>query len=202
MFTGIVQANQPIVLLEKKTGLYTLSVQLTEDLVEGLQTGGSVSVDGVCLTVVSIDGLLVTFNAMMETLRLTTLQFLEVGKKVNIERSSRVGDEVGGHRLSGHVHGMAEIVKVDQPENNKSMTFQVPREWMKYIVQKGFIALDGCSLTVVNPDRHSGTFEVWFIPETLSRTGFGSKQVGDFVNLEFDPNTQIIVETVERIMRE
>lgn len=202
MFTGIVQGNQPIVSLEKKIGLYTLSIEMTEELVEGLQIGGSVAVDGVCLTVVTIDGLIVTFHAMMETLRLTTLQFLEVGKKVNIERSSRVGDEVGGHRLSGHVHGMAEIIRMDEPENNKSMTFQVPRDWMKYIVQKGFIALDGCSLTVVNPDRHEGTFDVWFIPETLSRTGFGTKAIGDCVNLEFDPNTQIIVETIERIMRE
>lgn len=202
MFTGIVQAYLPIKTAELKPSFLTFSVEFTPDLVKGLEIGASVAVDGVCLTVSVIEGTKVFFHAMMETLRLTTLQYISVGKKVNIERSSRIGDEMGGHRVSGHVSNMAQIIEVQEPVNNRVLTLEVPKDFMKYVIQKGFIALDGCSLTVVNADRNLSTFEVWLIPETMARTGFGVKGVGDYVNIEFDPTTQVIVDTVERIMKE
>ena len=202
MFTGIVQAYLPVKQVDHKPGFLTFSVEFTPALVEGLQVGASVAVDGICLTAIAIENNEVFFHAMMETLRLTTLQYVAGGRKVNVERSSRIGDEMGGHRVSGHVSTMAQIVTVQEPQNNRVLTLEVPREAMKYIIQKGFIALDGCSLTVGNVDRHIGQFDVWLIPETMQRTGFGVKAVGDYINVEFDPTTQVIVDTVERIMKE
>lgn len=202
MFTGIVQAYLPIKKIEHQTGLMSFAVEFPSDLLIDLKIGASVALDGVCLTVVRIDGHEVSFDAMMETLRLTTLQYLKEGQKINIERSARVSDEIGGHRVSGHVSTMAKIVASSTPENNKVLTFEVSKGALKYIVEKGFIALDGCSLTLTNVNTEKNTFDIWFIPETLTRTGFGIKTIGDMVNLEFDPTTQVIVDTVERIMKQ
>jgi riboflavin synthase len=138
---------------------------------------------------------------MEETLRKTTIGTLKEDDNVNIERSARMGDEIGGHVMSGHVSTMAEIVHVEETENNKAITFKVDPEWMRFIFSKGFISLDGASLTVVDADKTNGTFQVWFIPETLRLTRFGEKGIGDFVNVEIDPQTQVIVETVESILK-
>ena len=200
MYTGIVQGTFPVVFLEKKSGMKSFDVSLPSELTKGLVPGVSVSIDGVCLTAVSIHDGLVRFDAMDETLRLTTIGHLEEGDRVNVERSARMGDEIGGHPMSGHVSTIAEIISVDATENNKAITFQVDPEWMRFIFSKGFIGLDGASLTVVDADRESGTFQVWLIPETLRLTRFGEKDVGDFVNLEIDSNTQTIVETITRIL--
>ena len=152
--------------------------------------------------VVEIDGSRVSFDAMQETLQKSTIGSLKNGDQVNIERSAKMGDEIGGHPMSGHVSTMAEIIDMSESENNKSMTFKVDPSWMRFIFSKGFIGLDGASLTVVDADAKAGTFEVYFIPETLRLTRFGTKQVGDRVNVEIDPQTQVIVETVERVLQE
>jgi len=197
MFTGIVKGLATVTALEGKPGLISFTLQLPMGYGDGLQTGASVAVDGVCLTAARIKGDQVGFDVMEETLRLTTLGTLVLGSRVNVERSYRVGDEIGGHIVSGHVNGTADIVAIETPDNNKAVTFRVTKEWMKYILPKGFVAVDGCSLTVVNPDRSAGTFSVWFIPETLRITTFEFKNVGDKVNIETDRQTQAIVDTVE-----
>jgi riboflavin synthase len=125
-----------------------------------------------------------------------------VGAELNFERSLRFGDEVGGHVLSGHVDIVAEIVAVEMLENSRSVTFRVPAEWSKYLFQKGYVALNGASLTITRVDRTTGEFGVSLIPETLAKTTFSRKTVGDRINVEIDRNTQAIVETVERIMAE
>jgi riboflavin synthase len=201
MYTGIIQALCPVVSLKEKPGLKSFVVAFPSSLTKGLQTGASVSIDGTCFTVVKIDGALISFDAMQETLVKTTISSLKEGDSVNIERSAKMGDEIGGHPMSGHVSTMAEIVSVEESENNKTMTFKVHPEWMRFIFSKGFVGLDGASLTVVDADNATGTFKVCFIPETLRLTRFGSKQVGDKVNVEIDPQTQVIVETIERIMK-
>ena len=201
MYTGIIKGCMPVTSVNKKEGLIQFSVELTEDLLVGIQKGNSVGLDGVCVTVVRIDGHTVTFDIMQETIEKTTLGKLVVGRLLNVERSAKMGDEIGGHPMSGHIYGMAEIISIDEPENNTVMTFKVPKECMKFIFNKGFIGLDGCSLTVVDPNKEAGTFKVWFIPETLVLTAYGTKKVGDMVNLELDAGTQTIVETVERIMK-
>jgi riboflavin synthase len=189
-----------VVRVESKPGLKTYAVEIPQALVAGLELGASVSIDGVCQTVVRIDGAGVTFDAMEETLRRTTIGSIAEGRQVNVERSARSGDEIGGHALAGHVSGTAEIIDVRANENNRAVTFRVPAAWMSYIFPQGFIALDGASLTVVDVDQAQATFRVSFIPETLKRTTFGFKGIGDQVNVEIDSRTQIIVDTVERVL--
>jgi riboflavin synthase len=201
MFTGIIKGKFPVSSIVDHEGLRSFVVTLSPELVEGLSTGASVAISGVCFTVTQIEGLRVFFDAMEETLRKTTIGTLKEDDNVNIERSARMGDEIGGHVMSGHVSTMAEIVHVEETENNKAITFKVDPEWMRFIFSKGFISLDGASLTVVDADKTNGTFQVWFIPETLRLTRFGEKGIGDFVNVEIDPQTQVIVETVESILK-
>lgn len=202
MYTGIIQALCPVVELVDEPGLKSFAVEFPQHLLNGLQLGASVSLDGVCFTVTKIDGARASFDAMQETLQKSTIGQLASGDFVNVERSAKMGDEIGGHPMSGHVSTMAEIMAVDESENNKSMTFRVDPTWMRFIFSKGFIGLDGASLTVVDADAKAGTFKIHFIPETLQLTRFGTKHVGDFVNVEIDPQTQVIVETVERVLSE
>lgn len=201
MFTGIIKGKFPVTSITDREGLRSFVVQFSPELVEGLSIGASVAIDGVCFTVTKIDQTRVSFDAMEETLRKTTIGSLKEGDNVNIERSARMGDEIGGHVMSGHVSTMAEIINVNESENNKAVTFTVSLAWMRFIFSKGFISLDGASLTVVDADKSNGTFQVWFIPETLRLTKFGEKGIGDRVNLEIDSQTQVIVETVETILR-
>lgn len=201
MFTGIVRGKFPIVSIQDKSGLRSFEIALSTELADGVGQGASVSVDGVCLTAVRFNGDRIGFDVMEETLRKTTIGQLKQGDHVNIERSAKIGDEIGGHVMSGHISTMAEIIAVETPENNKVLTFKVAPVWMKYIFSKGFIGLDGASLTVVDADKNVGTFKVWFIPETLHLTRFGEKKVGDKVNVEIDASTQTTVETVENYLQ-
>ncbi|TAK05631.1 riboflavin synthase subunit alpha [Patescibacteria group bacterium] len=199
MFTGIVQGHYPITHIEEKSGLRRFSVSLPSELHAGLQPGASVAVAGVCLTVTHLDGGDVWFDAMDETLKKTTIGTLAMRDTVNVERSYKIGDELGGHIVSGHVDGMAQIVAVEERPNNRSITFRVDAALVPYILPKGFVALDGCSLTVVDPV--DTIFTVHLIPETLRLTTFGSRKVGERVNLEIDRQTQAIVDTVKRVLR-
>ena len=199
MFTGIVHNQYPISHITDAPGLRSFSVAFPPELLEGLEIGASVSVSGVCLTVTKVEGSDVFFDAMQETLQKTTLGALKEGDKVNIQRSFRAMDEIGGHMVSGHVDTMADIAETKQNGGDVTAVFRVEPRWMEYILPKGFIALDGCSLTVVEtgPDW----FTIAFIPETLRRTTFGTKKAGDKVNVEIDRQTQAIVETVKRYLQ-
>jgi riboflavin synthase len=203
VFTGIVQAASPVNRVVDRPGLRSLTVDLPMEMREGLAIGASVAVAGVCLTVTGIepDGGVV-FDAIRETQERTTLGALRQGDRVNVERSARAGDEIGGHEVSGHVDGTAEIVAVERTPGNHVVTFRASRELLRYIFPKGFVALDGCSLTVVAVEREAGIFTVHLIPETLRVTTFGARREGDRVNLEIERRTQIIVETVREVMRE
>ncbi|WP_163834812.1 riboflavin synthase subunit alpha [Spartinivicinus ruber] len=197
MFTGIVACTLPVANIEKKHQLYRFSFQFPESLLVGLTLGASVAINGACLTVTAIEGDVVSFDAMMETLRITNLVNLNVGDQVNLERAARFGDEIGGHLLSGHIHAMAEVIATESPENNKKVTFKVPTELQDYLFEKGYVALNGVSLTLSELNQDS--FSVYFIPETLRVTTFGQVEVGDQVNLEVDSQTQAVVDTVKRI---
>lgn len=201
MFTGIVMGFRPVVGIEDRDGFRRLTLRLGTDLTQGLERGASVAVSGTCLTAVEIGDEDVSFDVIAQSLRLTTLGNLEIGSQVNIERSARFGDEIGGHLLSGHVSGVARVHAIASPANNRVVTLSAPSDAMRFIFEKGFIGLDGCSLTVVNVDRDASTFEVHLIPETLERTTFGQREVGDLINLEVDPQTVAIVETVESVVR-
>jgi riboflavin synthase len=124
---------------------------------------------------------------------------LAVGSAINVERAAKAQAEVGGHPLSGHVDATAQLAAVRTPENNRVLRFEVPAPWMRYLFPKGYVAVNGASLTIAEAQRRadgSGWFEVWLIPETLRMTTFIDKAVGDAVNLEIDRATQVIVDTV------
>jgi riboflavin synthase len=202
MYSGITRGLFDVTHVEKKPGLTTYRVKLNDELLQGLTIGASVSIDGVCQTVTAIKNNEVTFQAMEETLQRTTLNDLYEGRKVSVETSLRYGDVIGGHEMAGHVIGTAKIIDIEQSENNLGMTLQIPKEWMNCIFTKGFIAIDGSSLTVgeINPENH--TFNIHLIPETLRVTNFKNKKIGDRVNIELDFKIQTIVKTVENFLKE
>lgn len=201
MYSGITAGLFAVTHVEKKPGLMTYSVRLNDALLENLQIGASVSIDGVCQTVVSIIDGAVTFNAIQDTLDRTTLPQLQIGSFVSVERSLGYGDEIGGHEVAGHVMGTGKVSAVTQTANNLDLTIQCAPEWIKCIFPKGYIAVDGSSLTVDQVDP-SGSFTLHIIPETIRLTNFGNKRVGDLVNIELDQRTQAIVATVERVLSE
>tara|TARA_Y100001956_G_C4121696_1_gene187783 strand:- start:2031 stop:2645 length:615 start_codon:yes stop_codon:yes gene_type:complete len=198
MFTGIVQGMAEVVAIEKKQDFQTHKVKLIGEMNRGLTIGASVAHNGCCLTVTEIDGECVSFDLMQATLKLTNLGLLEVGHSVNIERAAKFGDEIGGHSMSGHISLVGEIVEVIDSPNNRTIWFELPNDMMKYVLAKGYIGLDGCSLTI--GEVLDNRFSVHLIPETLERTLFGKRCVGDKINVEFDPQTQAIVDTVERVL--
>ena len=171
------------------------------DLLDDLKLGASIAHNGVCLTVTRIDGDLLSFDLMQETLRITNLGKLQVGDEVNVERAMKMSDEIGGHLLSGHVYSMALIDEIIRTENNYQIWFKLPEPHLiKYILTKGYIAIDGISLTIGAVEN--GRFCVNLIPETLQRTIIAQKKIGDKVNLEIDSQTQAVVDTVERYLAE
>ena len=197
MFTGIVQGVATIAEVIKAPGLNTLVVRFPEAKVQGVTIGASVAINGTCLTVTRQDGDLLYFDAMQETLRLTTLGNLAEGDSVNFERAARIGDEIGGHLLSGHVHTTAVLAEIIRTENNVTLWFEVPESWMKYVFPKGYIAINGASLTI--GEVEGNRFNVHLIPETLRATTFGTAREGQRVNIEIDSQTQTIVDTLARL---
>ncbi|WP_355659965.1 riboflavin synthase subunit alpha [Halomonas salifodinae] len=202
MFTGIVQGTATLVEVVEKEAFRTHVVALPQALREGLALGASVAHNGVCLTVTAIEGERVSFDLMRETLRLTNLGDLAVGERVNIERAARFGDEIGGHAMSGHVICMAELTAIEEAPNNRRLWFRLSEAYGRFLFDKGYIGVDGISLTIgeVCQAAEGPSFCVNLIPETLSRTTLGERAEGDRVNIEIDPQTQAIVESVERVL--
>jgi len=198
MFTGIVQGKATIQTVEKQADFMRLQVELPLQNSDNLQIGASIALNGTCLTVVAFEDNLVSFDLIMETLKLTNLGQLKPGDQVNFERAARFGDEIGGHLLSGHIHQQVKISKIDKPDNNWIVWFEVAPEFQRYIFNKGFIGLNGCSLTIA--EQQGNQFNVYLIPETLGVTTFGDLDVGALVNMEIDAHTQAVVETVEQYM--
>ncbi len=201
MFTGIVQELCEVVGIEDRDGVRRLVVDLG-DRAEGLETGASVANNGACLTASEIDGGLVRFDVISETVQLTNLRDVEVGHRVNIERSLKFGDELGGHILSGHVSGTMTVTRIESDGANRTMWFSVHPDHMPYLMWKGWIAIDGASLTISRVDRETDEVAVSLIPETLERTTLGGFDVGSVANLEVDAQTQTIVNTVRETLKD
>ena len=168
--------------------------------VKNLAIGASVSINGVCLTVVSLNSNVVQFDIIDETLERTNLGDISVGDYVNIERSLKFGDEVGGHVLSGHIFATGIINSKAKKGDQMRLSILAPPSIQKYLIEKGYVAIDGISLTV--GEIKDGCFDLHIIPETMRLTILDSKEVGDIVNIEIDSNTQLIVETIERLLEE
>lgn len=201
MFTGIVQELCEVVAVEDRNGVRRLDVRLG-DRADGLELGASVANNGVCLTASSIDEGVVRFDVIAETVEVTNLRFVEAGNRVNIERSLKFGDELGGHILSGHVSGTIAVSKIESDGENRTIWFSVRPDHMPYLMWKGWIAIDGVSLTISRVDRDTNEVAVSLIPETIRRTTLGGFAVGSVANLEVDAQTQTIVNTVREVLRD
>jgi riboflavin synthase len=195
MFTGIVQATGRIHTLEPRGGDLRLGVEAATLGLDDVGLGDSICVSGVCLTVVAIDGGVLAFDVSTETLSRTSLGARAEGDAVNLEKSLRLSDRLGGHLVSGHVDGVGAVDSVVDDARAQRWVFRAPRALMRYIAPKGSIAVDGVSLTVNEVD--GDTFGVALIPHTVAVTTFGARQVGDAVNLEVDP----VARYVERLMQ-
>ena len=202
VFTGIVEGTGTISNVVELDNLTQISIDMPSKFSNEIKIGASVCVDGVCLTVCSIDNDNLSFDVIMETLNVTTFSNVKIGDIVNVERSMKLGDELGGHLLSGHVSTTAIISKLENPENNHIITFQTDLETIKYIFPKGYIALNGVSLTIGEVDKSNQTFNVYLIPETLRLTNLGNKVVGNKINLEIETQTRNMVDTLSEINKE
>ncbi|KJG07852.1 riboflavin synthase subunit alpha [Photobacterium angustum] len=198
MFTGIVQGTAEIISITKKQDFQTHVIRMPANLLSNVEIGASVAHNGCCLTVTDINDDLWSFDLMQETLNVTNLGLLKEGDVVNVERAAKFGDEIGGHSMSGHIMCTAEVSNVVTSENNHQIWFTLPQTQMKYVFTKGYIGIDGISLTI--GDVVENRFNVNLIPETLQRTNLKSRVIGDVINIEIDPQTQAIVDTVERVM--
>lgn len=203
MFTGIVQGVAQIQSVIDHGGIRSLEIAFPEGFCTDVQIGASVAIDGVCLTVTQIvaDNRL-TFDVMLQSLAITTLAQYGKGSYINAERAAKDGAEIGGHPLSGHVDFTASVLQVRQDQNNYCLRIAVPKTALRYIFAKGYIAINGASLTVSEVNKIDGWFEVWLIPETRRMTVFEQKKVGDSMNIEIERATQVVVDTVRECLEE
>ena len=194
MFTGIVQEIGIILEREETDSGISLTIATSESFLEKLTIGASIAVNGVCLTVVEFFGDRVRFDVIPETLRVTNLNKVTKDSRVNLERSLKFGDEVGGHVLSGHISCTASsrLVKSD---DEVELILSCPKEWMNYIFHKGYVAVNGASLTVAK--KESDNFSVFLIPETLKATNLHEVLVEDLLNIEVDQTTYAAVKATE-----
>lgn len=183
MFTGIVEETGQVASVDLLDDASRLVIR-GQVVMDGTAPGDSIAVNGVCLTVVDVlpDGF--SADVMLETLRRTSLAQAEAGSVVNLERAARMDSRIGGHLVQGHVDGMGTITEIHPSEHWTTMRFDLPDGLARYVVEKGSIAVDGVSLTVVDVDDDS--FSVSLIPTTLAETILGTRRVGDHVNIEVD----------------
>lgn len=201
MFTGIVQSQAEVYSVKMSGNISRIVIKTEQLMIQSLTLGASIAINGVCLTVVSFHSDeqfgYISFDVIDETLKISNLANLAVGNIVNIERSLKIGDELGGHIVSGHVHTKATLIEKFTDEQNCRLSFSVEQAWKKYILPKGFITVNGISLTVGEvTDKY---FNVHLIPETLSRTNLSLLSLHDEVNIECDQQTITIVQTIERL---
>jgi len=188
VFTGIVEE------VGKVTSAQPGSLVITAgDILQRLEVGGSIAVNGVCLTIISFDTNTFSVDIMLETKERTNLGLLSAGDRVNLELPLALGGQLGGHLVQGHVDATGRVASVIRQGEARIVMFEASPEIMRYIVEKGFIAVDGVSLTVVTKDTSS--FQVSLVDYTWRHTVLGDRQVGDLVNLEVD----IIAKYVEQL---
>jgi riboflavin synthase len=196
MFTGIIAHLGRVAALEiDPRGGARLTIEAASAIPEGVAPKDSVAIDGVCLTVVANDARTLTFDVVPETLSRSTLGALRAGDSVNVELSVRAGDRLGGHLVYGHVDTTAAILgKVEEGQGHR-LSIALSSELRDYVVTKGYIAVDGVSLTIAG--IRAGRFEIALIPETAARTTLGRKGPGNRVNLEIDPVARYAVNAAQ-----
>ena len=199
VFTGIVQEKARLLRVKKLKDFSSIEIESSLDFMSGIKIGASVSIDGVCLTVTSINEKSLTFDIIVETLKVTNLSNLEKSDLVNLERAARFGDEIGGHIISGHVSGTVKISKIEKTTNNHILSFKTSNDLIKYIFPKGYVSLNGISLTIGEVNKIDNTFTVYLIPETLRITTMQDKKIGDMINLEIETQTKNMVDLITKM---
>ena len=200
MFSGIVQTVGKIESIKDKNHIKTIRIETHGDYLEDIAIGQSVSVDGVCLSLVKKNNEYCEFEAVEETINRTTLGSYMQGTKVNLEKSLKFGDTVGGHFVSGHIHTRGRIVEVELVGESKNILVEIDEKWIKYLTEKGYISVNGASITIGKVSKN--TFYVHLIPETLKTTNLDELIYDNYVNLEFDQATIAIVDTTERLINQ
>lgn len=198
MFSGIVQETGKVIGFVKEKDIYNLSIECSSEFISDLKKGASISVDGVCLTVKDENPEILRFDLVEETIKRTNFQNIKTGDNVNLERSLKMGDEIGGHPVSGHIHGISKVISIDRRDQSWDVKFSVEPFMHDYMLHKGYVAINGCSLTVGEVSNES--FMIHLIPETLSITNLFQLEQDSVVNIELDQNTIIIADTVKKYL--
>ena len=198
MFSGIVQETGKVIGFVKEKDIYNLSIECSSEFISDLKKGASISVDGVCLTVKDENPEILRFDLVEETIKRTNFQNIKTGDNVNLERSLKMGDEIGGHPVSGHIHGISKVISIDKRDQSWDVKFSVEPFMHDYMLHKGYVAINGCSLTVGEVSNES--FMIHLIPETLSITNLFQLEQNSIVNIELDQNTIIIADTVKKYL--
>ena len=198
MFSGIVKGTGKVSKITSKKDCVSIEIIPPKNFNTRLKKGASVSVDGVCLTSVDTGKTKLNFDVIDETLARTNLKLLKKNSLVNLERSITASTEIGGHLMSGHIHFTGKVNEIISRENTKDLIIGFPKKFKQYILEKGYIGVNGCSLTIGKVKNNS--FNLHLIPETLSITNLKDLVKGDLVNIEIDQNTIAIVETVKNYL--
>ena len=198
MFSGIVQEAGKVIGFVKEKDIFNLSIECSSEFISDLKKGASISVDGVCLTVKDENPEILRFDLVEETIKRTNFQNIKTGDNVNLERSLKMGDEIGGHPVSGHIHGISKVISIDKRDQSWDVKFSVEPFMHDYMLHKGYVAINGCSLTVGEVSNES--FMIHLIPETLSITNLFQLEQDSVVNIELDQNTIIIADTVKKYL--
>ncbi|WP_343183619.1 riboflavin synthase subunit alpha [Buchnera aphidicola] len=200
MFTGIVQGVAHVISIKKKNSkYYEYIVRMPDMFLKKIKIGDSISNNGCCLTIIKFFKNIAKFHIIKETFKRTTFKYLKKNDKVNVERAAKFNDEIGGHIVSGHIMTTIQIIKLIKFKKYLKILLKLNcKKFLKYIFYKGFICLDGVSLTIGK--IRDNFFYVHVIPETFLKTNFILKKENDFINVEFDSITQIVVDTCLKVI--
>tara|TARA_B100000963_G_C22611165_1_gene664924 strand:+ start:433 stop:1044 length:612 start_codon:yes stop_codon:yes gene_type:complete len=198
MFSGIVKGTGEVSKVVPRKDYISIEIMPPKNFNTKLKKGASVSVDGVCLTSLDTGKTKLKFDVINETLERTNLNLVKKGSLVNLERSITSSTEIGGHLMSGHIHFTGKVKQIISRENTKDIIINFSKKYKSYIFEKGYIGVNGCSLTIGKVNENS--FNLHLIPETLSVTNLKDLNKSDLVNIEIDQNTITIVETVKNYL--
>lgn len=198
MFSGIVSVKSKVSKVKKYEDYLSLEISTPKGFDKNLKRGASISVNGVCLTSKDNGSKSLKFDVIEETISKTNLQNISKGDTVNLERSIKASTEIGGHLMSGHVHFTANIIKIVDKKNTKDIQISLVRKYSDYVMEKGYIGINGCSLTIGKVTKTN--FYIHLIPETLNITNLDQLSKGDQVNIEIDQNTITVVNTVKKTL--
>ena len=194
MFTGIIEEVGKISIIDKSNDMFHIAVE-TDRILKDSMVGDSICINGICLTLTSIEEKLFRADVVQETIKRTNLQYIKVGDKVNLERAMRVDSRFDGHIVQGHIEGIGKVKRIKKDKESFVIGIEVPKDLLKYCIHKGSIAINGTSLTIASIKEN--LVDIWIIPHTLSHTTFGIIKENDYVNIE----TDIIAKYVEKIKK-